>query len=135
MPSLEAAIEARALAFAGLTNLLGTNPVRFYPSQAEQGINLPYVVYSLVDDPPVHVMSADQESQARVQFDVFASSWVIARQVRDQLLLCFDRLVGAFGGATISGSVCENRGMMLEPDETSLLRRVTMEFQMTYLST
>lgn len=135
MASIEAAIEARALAFAGLTGLIGTGPTRFYPQQVAQGAQLPYVAYSIAGDPPVHTMTADKDSQARVQMDVFASSWAIARQVRDQLLACFDRLTGTFGGAggaTISGSICLNRGLMVEPDEPSLLPRITVEFEMTY---
>lgn len=133
MPSIEAAIEARAAAFAGLTALIGTAPTRLYPVQAAQGAGLPYVVYSIISDPPPHVMGADKESQARVQFDVFASSWAIAKSVRDQVLLCYDRLTGLFGGTTIDRAVCENRGQTLEPDEPSLLPRITVEFQMTYL--
>jgi hypothetical protein len=132
--SIEAAIEARAAAFAGLTALIGTTPTRFYPEQAEQGAILPYVTYSVITDPPVHVMGADKEAQAHVQFDAWASSWVIARAVRDQLKLCFDRLAGTFGGTTVIGSVCDNRGMTVQPEDTSLLPRITMEFTMTHLT-
>jgi len=132
MASIEAAIEARALAFAGLTALIGTTPVRLYPPLVYQGADLPYVLYTVITDPTYHVMGADKDSQARVQFDVFASSWAIARQVRDQLLACFDRLTGVFGGTTIDRAICENRGLQLEPDDASQLPRLLVEFQMTY---
>lgn len=134
MPSIEGALEARAAAFGGLTALIGTAPTRFYPVDAAQGAPLPYITHHAISDPPVHTMGADKESQARVQLDIWASSWAIARQVRDQVLACYDRLVGTFGGTTITGSVCENRGTPVQPDDTSLLPRITVEFVMTYLT-
>lgn len=131
--NIDAAIEARALAFAGLTALIGTNPVRLYPLEAAQKAILPYVTYQVITDPPWHTMGADKDAQARVQFDVWASSWAIAKQVRDQVLACFDRLApGTYGGTVLDGSICENRGSQLEPDDTSRLPRLTMEFEMTY---
>ena len=133
MASIETALETRAAATAGLTALIGTDPVRLYPTQATQGAVLPYVTYQVISDPPVHVMSADKESQARVQLDVWASTWTSAKAVRDQVLVALDRCAGSFGGTTILGSVCDNRGMQVEPDDTSLTPRLTMEFQMTYL--
>lgn len=135
MPSIDAVIEARGAAFAGLTGLIGTSPTRLYPVQAAQGATLPYVTYQVIADPPAHHMSADAESQARVQFDVWASSWAIAKQVRDQVIACYDRLQGTFSATQITGSVCENRGMQVEPDDASLLPRITIEFTMTYLLT
>lgn len=132
MPSIEAAIEARAIAVAGLTALIGTAPTRLYPVVAEQGALLPYVTYDVIDDPPPHVMNADKDSQARVQYDIWASSWAIARQVRDQMLVAYDRLAGVFGGTTVQASICLNRGRQVQPEEAGLTPRLTMEFQMTY---
>lgn len=134
MPSIETAIETRARAFAGLTALIGAspNPTRFAPVQVAQGSALPYVAYSVISDPPYHVMGADKDGQARIQMDVFGANYAECRAVRDQLLACFDRLAGAFGGTTIDRSICENRGITLEPDEPSQIPRLTMEFAMTY---
>lgn len=131
-PSIEAAIEARALGFGALTALIGTNPVRFYPLQAQQGTNLPYVTYQVIDHPPYHLMGADKEAQPRIQFDIWASSWAIARQVRDQLKACFDRWSGTFASTTVDASICENGGMQVEPEDTTQIKRMTMEFIMTY---
>lgn len=133
MASIETAIEARALAH-GLSNLLGATatPMRFYPVDAQQGSQLPFVTYQVISDPPPHVMGADKESQARVQFDVWASSWLSAREVRDELLDAFDRWAGVSGGTTVDRSVCENRGFQVQTDEVSLAPRLTMEFTMTY---
>jgi hypothetical protein len=78
-------------------------------------------------------MNADKDEQPRVQFDIWASSWVIARQVRDQLKLCFDRWSGTFASTTVDASVCENGGFQVEPDDLSPdTKRLTMEFTMTY---
>lgn len=134
MASIEAAVEARGAAFANLTALIGTAPTRLYPVVAAQGAPLPYITHQTIDDPPVHTMGADKESQARVQFDIWASSWAIAKQVRDQVLACYDRFSGLFGGTTVLASVCENRGFSVQPDDTSLLPRITVEFVMTYLT-
>jgi len=136
MPSIEAAIEARGAAHAGLTALITSGgKTRLYPEVAEQGATLPYVTYSIITDPPVHVMAADKESQARVQFDVWASSWAIAKQVRDQLVACYDRLKGTFGGTVVDSVVCDNRGLTVQPEDASLLPRITAEFTMTYYLT
>lgn len=130
MASIEAAIETRAAAFAGLTALIGTAPTRFYPVEARQGAVLPFVTYQVVTAPRVHVMSADKDAQPRVQMDVWASTWTSARAVRDQLLAAFDRWSGISGGTTVQASICENEGMQVQPDE-SLTPRLTMEFIMT----
>ena len=129
MANLDAALQARAAAVAGLTSLIGTNPVRFAPAAGHQGWSPPYVLYSIVTDPPDHTMNADKESTARVQMDVFGANYnPECNAVRDQLLVAFDRQ--AFG--VVRSSVCENRGTQIERDEPSLIPRVSMEFSMLY---
>jgi hypothetical protein len=133
MPSIEAAIEARAVAVSGLTALIkfDNEPVRFAPIHGEQGWKLPFVTYQLVSAPRVHVMGADKDSQPRVQFDIWAETWPSARAVRDQLLVAFDRWSGVSAGTTVQASVCENDGLQIEPEDVTQARRLTMEFIMT----
>lgn len=131
MPSIEAAIEARAVAVAGLTALIGTAPTRFYPVKAAQGSMLPYVTYQIISAPRVHAMTADPNAQPRVQMDVWASTWASARLVRDQLLAAFDRWSGVSGGTTVRASLCESDGIQVQPEDTSLTPRLTCEFLMT----
>lgn len=128
MADLDAALKAQALATAGLTALIGVNPTRFAPVRGAQGWNPPYVGYSIISDPPVHTMGSDKESTARVQMDVFGANYGECNSVRDQLLVAFDRQV--FG--VVRSSICENRGTQVEPDEPSLIPRLTMEFLMLY---
>lgn len=129
MANLDAALQARAAAVPGLTALIGTNPVKFAPSAGGQGWQPPYVLYTIITDPPVHTMSADQESTARVQFDIFGSNYnPECNSVRDQLLVAFDRK--SFG--VVRSSVCENRGTQIERDEPSLIPRITVEFSLLY---
>lgn len=131
MPSVEAAIEARAVATGGLAALIGTAPTRLYPVEAAQGSTLPYVTYQVVSAPRLHVMNADKDGQYRIQMDIWASTWTNARLVRDQLLVAFDRWSGVSGGTTVDASVCENDGIQVQPEDTTRIPRLTMEFMMT----
>lgn len=124
-------MEARAIAVPGLTALIGTAPTRFYPVEAQQGSIMPYVTYQVVSAPRLHVMMADKDVQPRIQLDIWAATWASARQVRDQLLVAFDRWSGISGGTTIDASICESDGMQVEPEDTSRIPRLTMEFAMT----
>ena len=129
MANLDAALQARAAAVAGLTALIGTAPVRFAPSAGGQGWNPPYVLYTIITDPPEHTMNSDKESTARVQFDIFGANYnPECNAVRDQLLVAFDRQ--SFG--VVRSSVCENRATQIDRDEPSLIPRLTMEFSMLY---
>lgn len=129
MPNLDAALQTRAAAVAGLTALIGSNPVKFAPSAGHQGWQPPYVLYTIVTDPPVHTMGSDKESTARVQMDVFGVNYnPECNSIRDELLAAFDRQ--SFG--VVRSSICENRGTQIDRDEPSLIPRIMLEFSMLY---
>ena len=132
MPPIHNAIFARADAHAGLEALIGSPP-RLFPVEAPQNVAVPYVTYSVVSAPRVHVMSADKDAQPRVQFDSWGATRTQALQVNAQVVACYDRWSGSFGGLMVLASVCENEGMDVERDEATLIPRVTSEFTVTYL--
>lgn len=130
---IRTAIHARALAH-GMGGVIGTPP-RLYPVTAPPqpvGATIAYATFQVISPERQHEMGLDSMGLPRVQFDCWGSTRAGALSVRDQVLACFDRWKGSFGGVTVSSSVCENDGMDVEPDDVTLIPRVTLEFQMSY---
>lgn len=132
MPRIHEAIVARADAH-GLGGLLGSPPKIFPASEVPQNTQAPYVTFQQVSGARAHVMNSDKLALPRVQFDVFGSTRIEALNVRDQILLGFDRWSGLFAGVTVQASVAESEGIDVDRDDVTLFPRVTLEFQMAYL--
>lgn len=130
---IRAAIRARAQAHAGLYGLIGgsTNP-RLYLMIAPQGSVTPYVTFQIISAVREHVMIADSLGTPRVQFDCWGSDQEDALTVRDQVLACYDRFSGTFASTIVGSSVCVNDGMDVQPDDTTLIPRITLEFEMSF---
>ncbi len=81
-------IFAKVAADPGVTALLGTSPVRFYPfGQALHGVAKPYAVWQLaVGGVPYNTLSCRPGgARFRIQIDVYATSATSARQVADAI--------------------------------------------------
>lgn len=87
--SIETKLRTAALAFPGLTNLLGgTNPntFRWYDTQLRQGTAFPAIVVTLVSNPADYVFTGIlATSFCRVQFEVWDYDPEDAYQVEQQL--------------------------------------------------
>jgi len=128
--SIESALVALVAQDAPLTELIGS---RFYPvDEASQNGATPYVTYTLIDHPTVKVMSRDSLAQPRVQFDCFADTRSQARAACRAVVNCFDRAVWSYGGIRVTASLCENRGMDFDREDSSLRPRCLSEFVFTY---
>lgn len=126
----EAALVELAAADSPLGALIGS---RFYPvDEAPQNGTLPYVTYTLIDHPSVHAMGRDSLAQPRVQFDCFADTRTQARAVCRAVVAAFDRAVWAVGNCRVISAVCENRGMDVDREDTTLRPRCLAEFVFTY---
>lgn len=68
--------------YAGLTALISN---RLYPMMLPQEPTLPAATYLIADDPQNYSHSGASWRQARVQFDCFASTYLAAHGVADQV--------------------------------------------------
>lgn len=130
--SLGEAIFTRASAFAGLTALIGTPP-RIYPvDHVPQDVAPPYVQFTIVGGPRVHVMSRDSLAQPRVQFDCVAATRKAAWALAEQVKACFNRWTGTAGGITVSAAVILDEGRDFEKDEDTQHPGVSADVGFTY---
>lgn len=80
MPAdLASALHARLKAHTPVAQAIGT---RIYPRYRPQGSPLPAIRFSILSDVPYqHLKGVSQSARARVQFDVFAKSYIETRAV------------------------------------------------------
>lgn len=96
MSTIDDALVARAAAFAGLTALIGSAPMRLYPiGAASQNSARPYVTYQLISGPRVHAMGSDPGvAHPRFQLSCWDDTSTGARNVADQVRACYSRFRG-----------------------------------------
>jgi hypothetical protein len=117
--TIDDALVARAAAYANITALIGTTPVRFYPAgTASQNATRPYAIYQLISGPRAHAMGADPGMvRARFQLTAWGDTSTSCRDVGDQLRACFSRFRGTVLGVVIDDVFVENeRDGSREPD-------------------
>lgn len=87
--SIETKLRTAALAFPGLTGLLGgntSNTFRWYDTGLKQGTTFPSIVLSLVSDPSDYVFTGVlATSFCRVQFEIWDTDPEHAQLVQNQL--------------------------------------------------
>lgn len=97
---VEKAINARLLAFSGVTALLDA---RVYPELAPQKATLPYVVYTRIDTE--HLMTKDNAAglaNARIQINSVAATYLKAKQLAEQVRLALQGWSGTGNGVTVN---------------------------------
>ena len=83
---IEQKLRTQALAFPGLTALLGSSPFRWYDVQLVQGSAFPAVTVQMVSNTDSYVNTGRQNSGfSRIQFTIWDTDPVRMRQVEDQL--------------------------------------------------
>ena len=91
-----------------MTALIGT---RLEPQLAAAQVTAPYVVYTIISDPPSHRMLSDKDAWARVQYDCWGRTPAEARAVAAVVVACFDHWPPAdYAGVPVRGSICDDRG-------------------------
>jgi len=81
-------IFAKVAADPGVTALLGSSPVRFFPfGQATQGVQKPYAVWQLISGgvPYNNLNCRPGGARYRIQIDVYASTASAARSAADAI--------------------------------------------------
>ena len=127
---LKDALYARSQAVAGLTALIGT---RFYNVQAPQKTATPYVTFQIVSADRVHVMGRDSLGRPRVQMDSWGMNRQEAENVNAQVVAAFNRWSGTVSSVVVKDTITLSDGVDLEADDTTLIPRVTSEFEVIYV--
>lgn len=134
---IEQAIYSRTSTYSGLTALgIGANDI--YPETIEESAAYPVIRFSLIDDPDVGTTHDDTTRPAikrgRFQFDVFTEGVdpFLAKQIRDQLELCWSNYKGVVSTVTIR-KVTKVNAQSFGYDEVSELHREMIEFYFWYM--
>jgi len=79
-----------------ITDLIGSGiSCRLYPGGAEQDESRPYIVYYVISDIEYHVLAgADGMSEARVQLECWAGTYLSAHQLADTVRKQLDGYLG-----------------------------------------
>ena len=102
---IEEAIVTRAASIAGLTNLIGSSPMRLHPQMMPQDPAYPSVTYTCISAPREIAMGADPGIvEARYQFSAWGLTYKDVRDLAEQLRLAFERWRGTVGGVTVLDS-------------------------------
>lgn len=129
--SAEAALEARAIAYAGLTALIGTTPTRFYPNTLPQAGTLPAVVYQRLPGQRVRAMTADTGLvRARFWVHVYATTYASAKAVAAQVIAAFNRYSGTSGSTVVQNIEVDDGQDSYDPDTRQ--HHVTLDLAMDY---
>lgn len=127
MASLEAMLRTQALAFPGLTALLGTNPFRWYDTQLRQGTAFPAVTVQLVSGNETYAFNGRLATGwSRMQFTIWDSDPERARNVEAQLTAFLD----VFNGTGIQGlseypnSIVMRRQTLFSETQPPLFQRI-----------
>ena len=99
MADVGKAIRTRLLSVAAVTNLVST---RIYPLTLPQGVTMPAVRYQRVSgnsDP--YIGGTTGAATARLQFDIFATTYAGAEAVRDAIKEAIDQYTGTSSGVVI----------------------------------
>lgn len=131
---VEKAINARLLAFAGVTALV---VARVYPELAPQNAVLPYVVYTRVDTE--HLMTKDNAAglaSARIQINSVAATYLKAKQLAEQVRLALQGWAGTGNGVTVNVILPQNEfdSPVMAGDATDEARhRVIQDFKVWFV--
>lgn len=94
---IQEAIIARLSSQSGLTNLIGTSPMRVFPRLLPQGPIYPAITFMKVSETREPAMGLDAGLvHSRWQFDVWDFDVRSVREVTEQLRLALERYRGTF---------------------------------------
>jgi len=96
---------------ASITNLIGSGTsCRLYPGGAEQDETRPYIVYYIISDLEYHILTgAEGMSQARVQLECWADTYLAAHQMADTVRKALDGYQGYWETTIIKKCFLDNQ--------------------------
>lgn len=119
---IEKALVARAQAVPGVTNLIGSAPMRLSPNIVPRAYALPAAAYQLVSDVRWEAMGVNAGiRRARVQVTCLADTYLAARDLAVAFDAAFNRYRGTSASVVIQDTRIEN--MRGDLDETAGLEK------------
>jgi hypothetical protein len=98
---------------------------RIFPGRIKQGVTMPAVRYTVVDDVPWNTIEGGRSrTRARVQVDAYAKGYLEAHALASAI----EGAVGAFTGPAVTAVLLSKRDGF--EDETDL-HRVSLDFSMS----
>ena len=114
---IEKAVYGRLSSYTGLTDLVGTSPVRVYPFKLPQNPTYPVVTYGRVSTVRPSAMGLDTgDAQSRVQVDSWDSTELGTLNVSEQVRAALQRWTGTAGGVQVTHGHVANQMMVYEED-------------------
>ena len=114
---IEKAVYGRLSSYTGLTDLVGTSPVRVYPLKLPQNPTYPAVTYGRVSTVRPSAMGLDTgDAQSRVQVDSWDSTELGTLNVSEQVRGALQRWTGTAGGVQVTHGHVANQMMVYEED-------------------
>ena len=114
---IEKAVYGRLSSYTGLTDLVGTSPVRVYPLKLPQNPTYPAVTYCRVSTVRPSAMGSDTgDAQSRVQVDSWDSTELGTLNVSEQVRAALQRWTGTAGGVQVTHGHVANQMMVYEED-------------------
>ena len=125
--SLETDLYSYLSTYAGLTALVST---RIYPiGEVPQKVNAPYCVYMLVSNERVYSHNGFSKLQeSRIQISVYSATNLLAKQIRDQMILAME----AWESASTSVQSCEYAGEQDFYESEIQLKHIPIDFIVEY---
>lgn len=131
---IERAIFDRTISFPGL-NGLGIGPETVYADKIPENSGYPAIRYSLVDSPDVSTTHDNQGRPGlyrdRFQFDIYGPDVFVVKQIREELLNCWENFTGDISTINIQRvQKIDAKGFSFNED--SELHREMVEFYFWY---
>ena len=104
--SVSQQINARLQGYPPLTALISN---RVYPMQAEQGVTIPYAVYSPISETREHAMGEDAGVVvSRYQFDCYSTTYGETMHIVREIRHAMDRWRSLSGSPVITDTLIDN---------------------------
>lgn len=98
--SAESGLFARLIAVTAVTDLLGDDPMRFFPERLPDSPSYPAATYQRVDTPPTRELAAAAgHARPRFQIDIWGTSFASVRAVANAVRGALDGYSDATLGA------------------------------------
>lgn len=125
MADFAIALRGRIVANGAVSAALGT---RLYPvNKVPQNATKPYAYYQVISDPrPEHLQGYDAARQSRVQIDVIADAYDVARDIGEKIILSV-AAPGSHGGIQFGRTKGEGPRDLTEETASGTISRASLD--------
>jgi hypothetical protein len=126
--TVEEALRTYLVAIPAITGLIGT---RMYPIALPAAVTLPAVSYFKVSEPGDYThQGASHLSEVRIQFSIWAATYVNAQLVLGHLLTALEGYAGTLSGVPIGHSLLAN--IRDVPEAEANIYHIAVDFMIGY---